>query len=106
MDERELELDCQTCAACCRHAFVQVAISPHESIIERHPQLVRFRDGCFELSRRDEACAALVSAEPTESGEERWACTVYEDRPRPCRVFERGSERCHDARRRIGLDAP
>lgn len=91
--------DCQACGACCREAFEQVTISPQETVIERHPALVRFRNGAFELARKQERCAALVD---TEAG---YSCTIYEQRPRSCRAFEAGSERCLAARRRVGLPA-
>ena len=93
----EAEPDCRSCGACCRGAFEQVTISPQEPVIERHPELVRFRDGAFELARRDDRCAALDGAEGA------WSCSVYEERPRSCRLFEAGSERCLAARRRVGL---
>lgn len=89
--------DCRTCAACCRGAFAQVSISPQAPIISRHPELVRLRDGSFELARRDDRCAAL------EREGELWSCTVHPDRPRTCREFEAGSERCLAARARLGL---
>ena len=89
--------DCRTCAACCRGAFEVVSISPQAQIIALHPELVRFQDGSFELARRDDRCAAL------EREEELWSCRVHEDRPRSCRDFEAGSERCLAARRRLGL---
>jgi Fe-S-cluster containining protein len=93
------DADCRACGACCREAFEQVSISPQEAVIEQHPTLVRFRNGAFELARRQDRCAALVDA--TEG----YSCTIYADRPRSCRAFEAGSERCRAARRRVGLHA-
>lgn len=89
--------NCQACGACCREAFEQVTILPQEVVIEHHPTLVRFRAGSFELARNHERCAALVDVE------EGYSCTIYPDRPRSCRAFEAGSERCLAARRRVGL---
>mgnify|MGYP002149144524 CR=1 FL=1 len=43
-------------------------------------------------------CAALGGAE-----EGPYACAVYEERPRTCRDFTRGSAHCLSARRRVGL---
>ena len=99
MPEPPAEFDCQACGACCREAFEQVSIAPQEPVIESHPALVRFRNGGFELVRRGERCAALEGAEGD------WSCSIYEDRPRSCRAFEAGSERCLAARRRVGLPA-
>ncbi len=91
--------DCQACGACCREAFEQVTIGAQEAVIESHPGLVRFRNGVFELARNHERCAALVDC---EAG---YSCTIYEERPRSCRSFGAGSERCLAARRRVGLGA-
>ncbi len=99
----EAALDCQSCAACCRHAFESVTISPHEPLISLHPRLVRHRDGRFELTRMNDRCVALASEGQTSEGGERYACTIYDDRPRSCRDFARGGERCLEARRRVGL---
>lgn len=93
----ESEFDCLACGACCREAYLQVSIAPQEPVIEKHPSVVRFRDGGFELARNRERCAALADR---EGG---YHCSVYEDRPRSCRDFEAGSERCLAARRRVGL---
>jgi hypothetical protein len=92
----EPALDCQDCGACCREAYGAVHVAPREPIIKRHPSLVVFRDGYVELARSGERCAALV-------GTERYACTVYEDRPRTCRDFTLGGGHCLTARRRTGL---
>ena len=98
------ELDCRTCAACCRHAFEAVSISPQEPIIDRYPQLVVFNDGRFELGRSPHGRCSALSVVSGDGLDTVYACTVYDDRPQSCRLFERGSERCLDARRRIGLD--
>jgi Fe-S-cluster containining protein len=97
------ELDCQSCAACCRHAFERVTISPQERLIELHPRLVRHCDGFFELTRSPEGCAALEQVDTGEADGDRYSCSVYDDRPRSCREFERGSRRCLEARERIGI---
>ena len=34
----------------------------------------------------------------------RVACTVYDNRPSPCREFDAGTERCFAARQRHGLN--
>ena len=99
MSTGDRELDCQACAACCRGAFAQVTISPQEPIISLRPELVRYRDGFFELARTDDHCAALASDD-----EMAFTCSVYEQRPESCRNFETGSERCLAARRRVGID--
>ena len=92
----EPALDCRTCGACCREAYGSVSLSPRERFVRRHPELVIWRDDYVEVARKGERCAALV-------GEERYTCTVYEDRPRTCREFTAGSAHCLTARRRTGL---
>ncbi len=92
----EADLECRTCAACCREAYEVVELRPREAFVRRHPELVRRIDGRIVLPRADGRCVAL-------EGEERYTCRTYEDRPRTCRDFEKGSANCLDARRRIGL---
>lgn len=46
-------------------------------------------------------CAALGGKVGEKVG-----CGIYEWRPSPCREFEAGSEACHRARARHGLDTP
>jgi hypothetical protein len=95
--EPAAELDCQTCAACCTTAYHAVDLGAREPVRKRHPQLVSVDEaGRAQLLRPDGRCVALA-------GEARYACTVYDDRPRTCRDFTRGSANCLDARRRVGL---
>jgi hypothetical protein len=57
------------------------------------------RDGDALLLRRaGDRCAALAGPDGGPFG-----CTVYEDRPRPCRDFVAGGRHCLEARRRVGL---
>jgi hypothetical protein len=94
----EPALDCQACGACCRSAYDAVELGPREPILRRHPSLVVREPDRLRLARVDDHCAAL-------DGEGPFACTVYEDRPRTCRDFERGGRHCLSARRRVGLSA-
>jgi hypothetical protein len=90
-------LDCQTCGACCRAAYDSVTVSARDPVRRKHPALVVVRDHFVELRREGDHCAAL------EQVGERYACRIYEDRPRPCREFTRGQGHCAEARRRVGL---
>lgn len=92
----ERELDCRTCAACCREAYEVVELSARDPFVRAHPELLRRVDGRLVLMRVDGRCPAL-------EGEGAYACRVYEERPRTCRDFERGGESCKDARRRLGV---
>jgi Putative zinc- or iron-chelating domain len=98
--EPAAELDCLTCGACCREAYHSVEISRREPVIKRHPELVVVHDNYLELKREGERCAALEGGRTPQEG---YACRIYEDRPRTCREFTRGSKNCLDARRRVGL---
>jgi len=93
----EPELDCQDCGACCREAYHSVTVPRRDPVVARHPELVVRRNGYVEIRRVDDRCAALT----VDAG--RYACTIYADRPRPCREFERGGANCLEARRRVGL---
>jgi hypothetical protein len=98
--EPAVELDCLTCGACCREAYHSVEISRREPVIKRHPDMVVIHDTYLELRRDHERCAALGGG---RTPHEPYGCTIYEDRPRTCREFTRGSKNCLDARRRVGL---
>ncbi|MDD2767850.1 MAG: YkgJ family cysteine cluster protein [Methylococcus sp.] len=98
--EPAAELDCQTCGACCREAYQAVEVSPREAVVRRHPELVLIQETRLKLRRNGERCAALGGGQtPCEP----YACGIYENRPRTCREFTRGSANCLDARRRVGL---
>ena len=55
----------------------------------------------FEIRREKERCAALEVGAPGATP--RYACTIYDNRPNPCREFAAGGRHCLDARRRVGL---
>ena len=92
----EPELDCQDCGACCREAYGRVELSRRDPFVRLHPELLERIDGRLVLDRKDGRCPALEGDGP-------YACRCYEDRPRTCRDFERGSLNCLEARRRVGL---
>lgn len=98
--EPEAELDCQTCGACCREAYHAVDVSPRDSVIKEHPELVFVADGHRKLRREGNRCAALVGGyDPLEP----YVCSIYDCRPKTCREFLRGGANCLDARKRVGL---
>jgi hypothetical protein len=98
--EPAAELDCLTCGACCREAYHSVEISRREPVIKRHPDMVVIHDNYLELRRDGERCAALGGGRTPHDA---YGCRIYDDRPRTCREFTRGSKNCLDARRRVGL---
>ena len=107
------KLDCVTCGACC--------VNPDENRAEGYVWYLEVRDtklldkpalakkhvvydpdGVPHL-RLDPSgrCAALKG----KIGE-RVRCTIYELRPKGCRMLEAGHPRCLQARRERGIDAP
>lgn len=104
----EPALDCQACGACCRDAYDSVTVSRRDPVVKRHPELVVDRGSYVEIARLplapDRRCAALCGGSvDADGGLEPYWCAIYEDRPRPCREFERGGAHCLTARRRVGL---
>ena len=98
--------DCMTCGACCA-SFVCVDVVPDNSIsskdcweITREGEKGEYTvDRYIKRKEEDFSCTAL---EGTIG--ENVSCRVYEDRPRMCRKFESGSDRCHAVRRAYGLE--
>jgi hypothetical protein len=98
----EPPLDCQRCAACCRHAFSLVPIRPSDEIHWRHPQLVsRSGKDLTVLRDSERRCCAAIEGDDQEG----YRCLIYAHRPRTCREFSAGTFNCLEARRRVGLDA-
>lgn len=90
-------LDCQECGACCREAYHAVEVSPRDAFVKAHPDRVVKVDGRLNVLRAGDRCSCLAGTLGA------FACTHYEDRPRTCRDFTRGSAHCVDARRRVKL---
>ena len=108
----EPALDCQTCGACCREAYHAVAVTPRDPVRQRAPAFVVDRGvECegdrYEVKRAGDRCAALAGGDLVDGpdGPRRtpFACVIYDDRPRTCRLFTAGSGHCLTARRRVGL---
>lgn len=112
----EPALDCQTCGACCREAYHSVELGKRDPVIKKHPSYVVHRTTYLELARTGDRCSALTGGELDRFGDEsqaglspttarltRYACAIYDDRPKTCRDFTLGSEHCLTARRRVGL---
>jgi Fe-S-cluster containining protein len=90
-------LDCQACAACCRHAYDSTEVRRSEPFASTHRRLLTERMGQLHLLRNGGNCPCLAEEAGT------YTCTVYADRPRTCREFEVGEANCLDARQRLGL---
>jgi hypothetical protein len=97
----EPAVDCFSCGACCREAYHTVSVSVRDPVVWKQPGLV-VRDGHrWSLLRAGDRCAALEGGRAAE--ERPYHCSIYDDRPRTCREFERGGRHCLSARRRVGL---
>lgn len=97
---------CLSCGACCcafrvdfhpaelrGGAFAWGKGVPPEMTLPLTPQLVRMK-GTDAPGR----CVALAGEPGAQV-----ACTLYAERPGPCRELEEGSDACLRARRRMGL---
>lgn len=102
----EQPVDCQTCGACCREAYHSVTVSVRDPVVWKQPELIVRHGHRFELRREGPRCAALEdrrAAPQSVPPLPLFACTIYDDRPRPCREFEANGRHCLVARRRVGL---
>jgi len=93
-------LECQECGACCRAAYDSVTVDRDDPVLARRPEFIVDRGSYLEIRRAGDRCAALAGGAEIDQP---FACTIYPERPRPCREFERGGENCLVARRRVGL---
>ncbi len=99
----EAPVDCQDCGACCREAYHSVTVSMRDPVVWQEPQLIVRHGTRFEIRRDGPRCAALHVDSDASAPAARYACTIYDNRPRPCREFAAGGRHCLDARRRVGL---
>jgi Fe-S-cluster containining protein len=98
--------DCMTCGACCA-SFVCVDVKPDNPIsskdcwdITKQGETSEFTvDRFIKRKEEDFSCVALEG----EIGKE-VNCRVYENRPRMCRQFEAGSDRCRAVRRAYNIE--
>lgn len=99
----EAALDCQTCGACCRAAYHSVEVSRRDPVVKARPAMIVDRGRYLEVLRTGDRCAALEGGVIEHGTTTRYRCTIYDDRPKTCRDFTRGSAHCLTARRRVGL---
>lgn len=98
--------DCMTCGACCA-SFVCVDVAPDNPVSPNDCWDItkRGENGEFTVDRfikrreTDFSCTALEG----RIGEQA-SCRIYENRPRMCRRFEAGSDRCRAVRRAYGIE--
>jgi hypothetical protein len=100
--------DCLPCGACC-HLLYCAPIKPGEEKAlppETYWEITVTTDiGEFVIDRyfRRQSPVPNCVALKGRVGES-VACSVYENRPRNCRDFDAGSDRCHALRRACGLE--
>ncbi|MGE0400670.1 MAG: YkgJ family cysteine cluster protein [Kofleriaceae bacterium] len=99
----EAALDCQTCGACCRAAYHSVEVGRRDPVVRSQPSYIVDRGTYLEIRRSGDRCSALEGGERIAGTQTRFACAIYDDRPRTCREFTLGSDHCLTARRRVGL---
>ncbi|MBK9163325.1 MAG: YkgJ family cysteine cluster protein [Acidobacteria bacterium] len=98
--------DCVECGVCCA-SLLCVGVRPGEEPDRALTWSVRKSDddGEWEVDlyvRRDEETLACAQLEGTLG--EHATCRIYETRPKMCREFEAGSDRCHALRRAYGIE--
>lgn len=109
----EPEFDCIACGACCREAYDTVEVGPRDPAKKRHLHLMTPRQGGYDMARQDGRCICLSGGQPVQHNghhgilsvpsEAPFLCSIYEERPKTCRDFTRGSQHCLEARRKVGL---
>jgi hypothetical protein len=99
--EAQQQLDCLTCGACCREAYDCVEVRHGEPVRATRPDLMLYEGRRCKLKRTEQnRCIALAGgATPMDA----YACTIYAERPRTCREFEKGGVHCLAARQKVGL---
>ena len=94
---------CVVCGACCHQYRVEFSVYELQSMGGSVPDVLahevsgnRWRmDG---TDRHPVRCVALVGRCGKQS-----LCSIYEQRPTPCRQFTMGDQRCAEARQHHGL---
>jgi len=99
----EAALDCQTCGACCRAAYDAVDVAKRDPMVKKQPTYLEDRGTYYQIKRKGDRCSALQGGVVVDGKTSRYACEIYDDRPRTCRDFTLGSAHCLTARRRVGL---
>lgn len=98
--------DCVTCGACCM-AMLAVGVRPHEEVAAENYWEVTGKGADGEIIvdrflRRDAETFYCASLEIVNN--EKALCRIYDDRPKMCRDFEAGSDKCHALRRAFGYE--
>jgi Fe-S-cluster containining protein len=103
--------DCLECGACCAY-FHQVPVlmtdpTPRAltwAVLEPEDSEDDLEDDHVRWLKREPVGGRCVALDGPVGRQV--SCSVYELRPKSCREFERGSDRCHAVRRMYGLEPP
>lgn len=97
--------DCISCGACCLYGLIPIERRDPEPISEYVEVMADHSDVIIERAlfrnETDGRCRHLAGEIARNVG-----CNIYPDRPRTCRDFEAGSDRCFGYRRMFGIDPP
>jgi len=104
-DASEPVPECMTCGVCCAFPLIVPVLRSDSQKISSYWNVTLDEDNSVVIDRvlprkiADGYCAnldGLLGKQVT--------CTAYVERPRPCREFEAGSDRCHEYRRMYGIE--
>ncbi|MEO7674891.1 MAG: YkgJ family cysteine cluster protein [Pyrinomonadaceae bacterium] len=97
--------DCISCGACCVYGLIAIDRRDPEPLTEYIELTLDNADVVIERvlprEKEDGRCTHLKGTIGVEI-----SCEIYPDRPRICRDFEAGSDRCFGYRRMFGIDPP
>ncbi|MEO0414615.1 MAG: YkgJ family cysteine cluster protein [Verrucomicrobiota bacterium] len=94
-----MELDCQTCGACCAFDERWPTLESERDFGPDGPPPELVADGVMKSI--DHRCVALEGEIGVKVG-----CTIYERRPDTCDICQAGSFSCLMARKKHGLPVP
>lgn len=98
--------DCLICGACCTYLFV-IGVKPADYAPPETIWNVTDESGETIIDsylKRDPETLFCTALKPTTDG--KMPCGIYENRPRTCRKFEAGSDKCHALRRIYDYEPP
>ena len=97
-----MQLDCQTCGACCYGPETYVAVTAADV-----RGMSRATEGRYVERRGDRLWLKMVHGRcaALHARQGHYSCRIYGARPSVCRVVTSGSRECLDARRRRGVTA-
>jgi Fe-S-cluster containining protein len=94
--------ECVTCGVCCTLPLVVTVPRGDEKRLTEYWEVVVDDVVVDRVIGRDLVTGRCINLEGTLG--EKVGCSIYEDRPNICRVFEAGSDRCLEYRRIYGID--